>query len=185
MRPGFGSPHPLLGPLLEDRRPLCVEIATWTIGQLELSTYAGEADLPDELVTSVRCVVTRGDQVLVCQEPDGRVMIFPGGRREPGETSQQTAVREVAEETGWDLDVGSLSVIGFLHFHHLSPVPADHPYPHPDFLQLVQHGTATGSPVDWVDPEGWVVRSWFADRALLDSQPLSPSERHLLALVLP
>lgn len=31
-------------------------------------------------------------------------MAFPGGRQERGETDEQTVVREVREEIGWDLD---------------------------------------------------------------------------------
>lgn len=29
------------------------------------------------------------------------------------------------------------TMLGFLHFHHLSPRPPGHPYPHPDFVQVV------------------------------------------------
>jgi ADP-ribose pyrophosphatase YjhB (NUDIX family) len=184
-RPGYGSPHPSLAPWLAGKRPLSVEGARWPGVELDLATYAGEALPPVELIVSVRCVVTVGDQVLLCHGDQGDCYIWPGGRVEPGETWQQTAAREVHEETGWDLDLASLRVVGFLHFHHRSPMPADHPYPHPDFLQLLTHATATGDPVDWADPEGQVLRSHLVAAEALAGQSLTAGERELLRLVLP
>jgi ADP-ribose pyrophosphatase YjhB (NUDIX family) len=56
--------------------------------------------------------------VLVVRDPH-EIHILPGGRRAHGETFEQTAVREVREETGWN--VGDLHLLGVKHFHHLSP----------------------------------------------------------------
>ena len=36
-----------------------------------------------------------------------KVWTFPKGHLEPGETAEQAAVREVAEETGWDCEIDS------------------------------------------------------------------------------
>lgn len=36
-----------------------------------------------------------------------KVWTFPKGHLEPGETPEQAAVREVAEETGWDCEITS------------------------------------------------------------------------------
>jgi 8-oxo-dGTP diphosphatase len=44
-------------------------------------------------------VVIRGDQVLLIKNPSG-VWTFPKGLVEEGETPEETALREVAEETG-------------------------------------------------------------------------------------
>ena len=47
--------------------------------------------------------IFRGDEVLLirrAREPFLDYWTLPGGRREPGETAAQTAIREVAEETG-------------------------------------------------------------------------------------
>ena len=51
-------------------------------------------------------VVVRGDQVLVIA-PAGRpkVTTLPKGRGKPGESTEQTAAREVREETGVDVKV--------------------------------------------------------------------------------
>lgn len=179
-RPGFGSPHPDLAALLLGREPVGVERTTWSVGELELAVYPGEARLPEVLVSSVRCIVTVGEQVLVCHSELGETFVWPGGRREPGETWEQTAVREVQEETGWEVDPGSLRTLGFLHFRHLTPAPEGHPFPHPDFLQVVLTGTASGAPVDWVDVEGFVLRSELMDLEDLARIPLGACERWFL-----
>lgn len=67
--------------------------------------------------------------------------------------------RMKAMETGWLLDEDNLRLLGFLHYRMLDPLPADHPYPHPDILQLVYTAQATqhsgDSSLGWVDTEGW------------------------------
>lgn len=80
--------------------------------------------------------------MLVQRDRDGR-HILPGGRREPGEPPEATLRRELLEETGWTLTAPSQ--IGVLHFHHRDPAPSDHPYPAPDFLQVVYVGRASTS----------------------------------------
>jgi ADP-ribose pyrophosphatase YjhB (NUDIX family) len=57
----------------------------------------------EELVTSVRAVVLCGDRVLICRNPDA-VHALPGGRREPGESFEETLRREVLEETGYAIE---------------------------------------------------------------------------------
>jgi 8-oxo-dGTP pyrophosphatase MutT (NUDIX family) len=97
--------------------------------------------------------------VIVCTNSDGISHPWPGGKREPGESFSQTAIREVHEETGWHVDPGSLRQLGWLHLRHLRPVPDDHPFPHPDFCQLVLAGTASRREVplgaDWADLDGY------------------------------
>lgn len=85
-------------------------------------------------VTSVRCLVVWRGRVLVVQAPHHH-HILPGGRREPGESLAETAVRETREETGWL--VNDLRLVGFRHFHHLTPKPEPYPYLYPDFLQVI------------------------------------------------
>ena len=149
--------------LLHGRTPAAVVELSWLNGELPLraSSYTEVADLPDELVSSIRCLVLVGDEIVVCDTPDG-CHPWPGGRREPGESFVETACREVREETGWLLDPASVVPIGWIHLEHLEPQPDDYPYLHPDFLQLVCIGRAIrreDDATDWVDTEGWEVAS--------------------------
>ena len=130
---------------------------------LRISAYDRPAELPDQLVVSVRCITLVGDRIVVCANADGFSHPWPGGRRERGETYAETAVREVHEETGWWVEGASLVEIGWLHIENLAPVPDDHPYPHPDVLQVVLAGAAAdrdgGADVAWSDTEGYELSS--------------------------
>ncbi len=58
-----------------------------------------------------------------------------GGRPNLGESPEETATREVGEETGWRiLPVG---IIGYRHFHQLEPKSKKSDRPYPDFVQLI------------------------------------------------
>lgn len=125
---------------------------------LRVSAYTTPAALPDELVTSVRCVLRVGDLIVFCENADGGHP-WPGGRRHPGESYAETAIREVHEETGWLVDRDSLQPLGWLHLEHLAPKRPHYPYPYPDFLQVVLCGTATerdgGPDASWTDTDGY------------------------------
>ena len=168
--------------LLATLQPIGTEEQDWGEHRLRLNAYAGDLEVPDVLVTSVRGLVVRSAKVLLMEAPDGH-HIMPGGRREAGEDYTQTLRREVREESGWMVDVGAC--LGVLHFHHLTPKPAGYAYPYPDFLQLVyacvalrQVGEGDG---EWDAPVGFAsidalaqsdigpVQMWFA-RALLEDQ---------------
>jgi 8-oxo-dGTP pyrophosphatase MutT (NUDIX family) len=158
-RPGYGTPHPDLVALLGALTPAAAGRYLWPGDvRLDIAAYPTPVPVPPDLVTSVRCIVRVDSRIVVCHAPDGR-HIMPGGRREPDETYQCTARREVYEETGWLVDEGDLRPLGFLHCHLLQPPPEDHPFPHPDFLQLVytapayRHSDPAGGP--WTDLDGW------------------------------
>jgi len=128
-RPGYGVRHPDLIALLARLTPAVRQRIIWPGAiPLEVTAYPTPTALPDELITSIRCIVRVNDRIVVCHAPDEQ-HIWPGGRREPGETYQQTAQREVHEETGWLIDPGDLQPLGFLHFRLIQPPPPDHPYP--------------------------------------------------------
>ena len=57
------------------------------------------------LETSYGGVVVRGDELLVITPTGKRVTGLPKGGANPGETPEQTAVREVREETGINASV--------------------------------------------------------------------------------
>jgi 8-oxo-dGTP diphosphatase len=65
-------------------------------------------EYPDRPIAGVGVVVLRDDQVLMIRrgrEPRMGQWSIPGGKQELGETWQETAVREVREETGVEIDV--------------------------------------------------------------------------------
>ena len=181
MRPGFGVRHPALDELLATCRPVGSGDAVWAGGRvpLRITAFAEPAVLPDEIVTSVRCIVDVRDRVVLCQNRDGEHHAWPGGRREPGESYADTARREVHEETGWLIDVDSLREVGWLHFELKRP-PIDASLPHPDFLQVVMRATASsrdgGESADWTDIEGYEMESRLVSPAeaheLVDGDPL-------------
>ncbi|MGH9245520.1 MAG: NUDIX domain-containing protein [Acidimicrobiales bacterium] len=124
MRSGWGVRHPVLGEILRSSTALAVEETRWVDSALRLRVAADAPliDLPDELVVSVRCVVTVDRRRLVlCTNADG-THAWPGGRREPGESDAATACREVHEETGWLIEPDTLRSLGWLHFEHLARV---------------------------------------------------------------
>lgn len=102
---------------------------------LNMACYVGSRQPPLKYVSSVRAIVFRDDAVLVVSGERGQFYILPGGRREKQESMEETLRREVLEETGWTLK--ELSILGFMHFHHLNPKKTDYPYPYPDFLWSV------------------------------------------------
>jgi 8-oxo-dGTP diphosphatase len=65
-----------------------------------------------EVVRAAGGIVVRGDgdaaEVLLVHRPRGD-WSFPKGKAEPGETDEETAVREVEEETGWRCDLGEFA----------------------------------------------------------------------------
>jgi 8-oxo-dGTP pyrophosphatase MutT (NUDIX family) len=66
---------------------------------------------PEQKPTIVAAVVTSDQGVLLGRRNDGRPLwTFPAGAMEPGETVEETAIRECREETG--LDVAAVYVIG-------------------------------------------------------------------------
>lgn len=173
-RPGYGVRHAELSAALHGLTPAATQFANWGDLRLRISAYLTTLRLPEMLVTSVRCLVRVGDRIVVTESPDD-VNVWPGGRREPGETMRQTAVREVYEETGFELDPESLRLLGFLHHEHLVPPPTDYTYPHPDFLQLVFGCRASERDSrGWRDTDGYVQRSWLETPAQARQRDLAP-----------
>lgn len=158
-----------LARFLDRHDAVAEEVAVWGDGKLPLQIVGclGQAKPPKRYVTSIRCVVFREDSVLVVRDPSGSEHIVPGGRVESGEIFEDTLRREVMEETGWKLD--RPAILGFSHFHHLSPKPPGHQYPHPDFVQVTYVAEAVEFVPAAMLPDDWVISSEFSPiREVLD-----------------
>jgi 8-oxo-dGTP pyrophosphatase MutT (NUDIX family) len=83
----------------------------WQGVPLEFHACVSDELPPRALVGSVRAIVLRGNEVLLVHSEVPILSV--GGRCKPGETVEQTLLREVGEETGWS--VSPVGVIGFIH----------------------------------------------------------------------
>lgn len=160
-RRGFGERHPELVELLATLTPAAELDVVWGVTALRAAAYPGAPEPPTDVVMSVRVIVQVDHRIVVCTNTNGARHPFPGGRRERGETIVETAVREVHEETGWEVDPTSLVPQGWLHFCLVEPVePGWAHLPHPDLVHLVFTGTVLGRAADdWTDTEGFEVSS--------------------------
>ena len=61
----------------------------------------------------VNCVAYQRDQILFCKWRDNNFWVIPGGRVDPGETAEETAHRELLEETGATLE--NIEVLCYIH----------------------------------------------------------------------
>ena len=61
----------------------------------------------------VNCVAYQQNRILFCKWRDENIWVIPGGRVEPGETIEETAHRELLEETGATLK--NLEVLCYIH----------------------------------------------------------------------
>lgn len=169
-----------LARFLDRHDAVAEEVAVWGDGKLPLQIvgYLSHAKPPKRYVTSIRCVVFREDSVLVVRDPSGSEHIVPGGRVESGEIFEDTLRREVMEETGWKLD--RPAILGFSHFHHLSPKPPGHPYPHPDFIQVAYVADAVEFVPAAMLPDEYVNSSEFRPMAAVLEMGLPATQRAYL-----
>jgi ADP-ribose pyrophosphatase YjhB (NUDIX family) len=166
-----------LSAFLRDLAPAATETDQWGELTFQVSGYLTANMPPLEYVTSVRAIVTQGENALVITSPD-REHILPGGRREPGESLTGTLRREALEETAWSLI--SLRLLGFKHFHHLMPRPDGYPYPYPDFLQVVYTAVAEVYHPDQRTVDDYELDARFLPLAEVRTLLLSPIQRMFL-----
>ncbi|MDQ2798176.1 MAG: NUDIX hydrolase [Armatimonadota bacterium] len=169
-----------LAPLPPDHE----ETIAWAEGRmpLQVASYLSRQPPPLEFVTSVRAVVLQNDAVMVITDPDQKVNLLPGGRREAGETLEETVRREVREETGWEL--GHIARLGFKYFHHLAPKAFNYSYPYPDFLQVIYTAQATQWTPEARQWDEWVVESGLRSLAEVRALALAASDRLYLEAAL-
>ena len=120
---------------LQAMAPLHVMEVIWGAMHLRRRFHLCDEPPPRDLTSSARAIVFKDGDVLVVRGTAGDTHIWPGGRREGGESLEETMRREVLEETGWAL--ADARPFGIIHFTHLTERPVDYPYPYPDFRQAV------------------------------------------------
>lgn len=164
LRPGYGVPLESARRLLGLHTPAAVVDADWPAGKVRISAYLGVAELPTEIPGRVRCLVTDEMRILVTWDVSGTPDCFPGGGAEPGESIAETARREVWEETGWHIDIGTIEVLGWIHLESFVEPSSDHRFPHPDSFMTVirvRPAHAEANQEDWRDVDGFIARSAF------------------------
>ena len=169
--------NPALAEFLQGLVPAARERVMWPgATEFEVTSYLTDREPPMTLVTSVRAVVRRGDDVLVFDDDRGESHVLPGGRRESGESLVVALERELREETG--CAVSERRLVGTLHFHRLTELPHSSPYfgSSPDFLQVVFDVTTVDDPIE---PAGdpWVRRPRFVPVREIARVPLYVVER--------
>ncbi|HRQ36613.1 MAG TPA: NUDIX hydrolase [Chloroflexota bacterium] len=169
-----------LAAFLRQHEPVAEAWPVWGNGQLRLRqhTYLSRQLPPNEVLSSVRAILFRAAKVMVITDHEEEPYVVPGGRREPGESLETALRRELLEETGWH--VGQTAVLGFIHFHHLSPKPDGYPYPYPDFVQVVYTAVAASYDPASMQPDFYVTAAQFHPIEEALALPLSPGERALL-----
>lgn len=114
---------------------------------------------PTELGLSVSAMVWREGALLLMQRADNGHWGLPGGFVEVGESVAQAACREVAEETGWKVELGAL--IGV--------------YSDPA-TQVVDYGARKGRGPDGGERRVQVVNLCFHAEAVEPGEPTTPEE---------
>jgi 8-oxo-dGTP diphosphatase len=153
------------------------EIVNWSEMRFDVQTYVTQQMPPFELITSAKAIVRNETNVMTVRDPE-RVHILPGGRRENQEELEQTLLREILEETGWE--VADPRLLGTKHFHHLTPKPSEYSYPYPDFLQIIFVVNAVKYIAGARQVNGYELEAEFKPLQEVERLDLEASERALL-----
>ncbi len=111
----------------------CEQDVAWLPQPNEVRTLLSSVLPPLELITCAFVLAFDGDHLLLSHLKE-RSWDIPGGHREPGESLEETARREVYEETGARLD--RLELLGYQSIHIAGPRLATYTYPYPDSYQI-------------------------------------------------
>ncbi len=168
--------EPSLAAFLRGRTPAATERVVWprSAGEFDFSAYLTPDPPPLELVVSSRAILVRGSQVLAFDSPTGTTHVIPGGRREPGESLEDTLTREIREEIGCEIAPGPRP-LGFIQLHDRLAPRDGSPYPYPDSLWVVYAATALPGGTSPIGDE-WVRDPRFVDVGTLSGLNVSPVE---------
>ncbi|OOG71653.1 NTP pyrophosphohydrolase [Sinorhizobium sp. A49] len=128
-----------------------------------------------KIVLVAACALVDSDgRILLAQRPEGKSLAglweFPGGKVEPGETPEETLIRELDEELGIQTKVACLAPLTFAShtyddFHLLMPLYVCRRY----------EGLAIGR-------EGQAIK-WVRSKALRD-YPMPPADEPLIPFLM-
>ena len=125
------------------------------------------------LLVAACALVDTDNRILLAQRPEGKSLAglweFPGGKVEPGETPEETLVRELEEELGIKTKVACLAPLTFAShtyetFHLLMPLYVCRRY------EGIPHGR-----------EGQAIK-WVKSKALRD-YPMPPADIPLIPIL--
>ena len=126
------------------------------------------------LLVAACALVDADGRVLLAQRPEGKQLAglweFPGGKVEPGETPEETLIRELDEELGIQTKIPCLAPLTFAShtyddFHLLMPL----------YICRRFEGTAHGR-------EGQAIK-WVRPKALRD-YPMPPADEPLIPFLM-
>lgn len=169
-----------LAAFLVEQQRVAEEHPSWFNGRMPLQqhTYISRVFPPETLISSARAILFHKGQIMVIRDHKNEPYIIPGGRRDPGETVEETLRRELLEEVGWT--VRALQLLGFIHFRHLGSKPDNYVYPFPDFIQVVYTAVADTYQAEALVPDKYVTSSRFHPETAVQQLDLRPGQRALL-----
>jgi 8-oxo-dGTP pyrophosphatase MutT (NUDIX family) len=142
--------------------------STLLLEHARMSIVEDDVELPDGNTTKyiyqtgirdgVTVIAVRGNEILIQQEysypPDMVMYQFPGGGIEQGETPEQTAIRELKEESGY---VGTPAYLGFYYPRNRLSSSKMH---------VVAVSDVTPSKKEGGDAEEFITSEWVSLRTL-------------------
>lgn len=168
--------EPSLAAFLRGRTPAATERVVWAQsgGEFDFHAYVTLDPPPLELIVSARAVLFRDGLVLAFDSGTGTTHVIPGGRREPGESLEDTLAREIREEIGCEIAPRPRR-LGLIQLHDRLPRREGSPYPYPDSLWVVYAATALpgGEPQS---QDVWVRDPRFVEVNSLPTLKVSPVE---------
>jgi len=125
------------------------------------------------LLVAACALIDSDGRILLAQRPEGKSLAglweFPGGKVEPGETPEESLVRELHEELGITTKVACLAPLSFAShtyekFHLLMPLYVCRRY------EGIPHGKE-GQALKWVKPQA------------LRDYPMPPADEPLIPIL--